>query len=328
MSLKGKTLFITGASRGIGLAIGLRAARDGANICIAAKTAEPHPKNSLCAHTFRSTVLVNSTHRPTFPQLPGTIYTAAKEIDEAGGQALPVVCDVRKEEQVIAAIEQCVARFGGLDIVINNASAISLTNTRDTPLKIYDLMNQVNGRGTWLVSKHAIPHLIKSRNNPHILNISPPLSMREEWFKDHVAYTISKFNMSLCVLGTAGELRPHGVAVNALWPLSLVDTAAVVNMLGGKELASTGRTPDIMADAAHGILTKDSKTFTGNFLIDELFLREEGATDMDKYSATPGATTIGADFFIEKEIFDKVDRLREQAQKRGLPGNKARVARI
>ncbi|RUS19198.1 short chain dehydrogenase [Endogone sp. FLAS-F59071] len=302
MSLKGKTIFITGASRGIGLAIGIRAAKDGANVCIAAKTAEPHPK------------------------LPGTIYTAAAEIERNGGKALPVVCDVREEEQVISAIQQCADKFGGIDILVNNASAISLTNTQDTPVKKYDLMNQVNGRGTWLVTKYAIPHLIKSNKNPHILNISPPLSMREEWFTNHVAYTISKFNMSLCVLGIAGELRPNGVAVNALWPISLVDTAAVVNVLGGKEMSQGGRTPNVMADAAYYIFTKDSKTFTGNFLIDEIVLRENGVTDMDQYSVTPGIKEIGVDFFVDQEIFDKVDRMREEAQRKGLKGNTARLA--
>jgi citronellol/citronellal dehydrogenase len=289
MSLEGKTIFITGASRGIGLAIGLRAALDGANVAIAAKTAVADPK------------------------LPGTVYTAAKEIEAAGGKALPLVCDIRDEEQIKDAIQKCIDKFGALDILVNNASAISLTNTLDTPVKKYDLMHSINGRGTWLVSKYAIPHLIKSNKNPHILNISPPPTLEERWFKDHVAYTIAKFNMSLCVLGMAGELRDHGIGVNALWPLTLIDTAAVRNLLGGESVASTGRTPEIMADAAYKILTKDSKTFSGNFLVDELFLREEGQIEFDHYSMTPGNKELGMDFYITDEMLQKVESLRQKA---------------
>ncbi|KAG0282427.1 Hydroxysteroid dehydrogenase-like protein 2, partial [Linnemannia gamsii] len=255
MSLQGKTLFISGASRGIGLAIALRAARDKANIAIAAKTATPHPT------------------------LPGTIYTAAEEIEKAGGTALPIICDIRDEEQVKSAIDQTAAKFGGIDILVNNASAISLTNTQETTVKKYDLMHSINGRGTWMVSKYAIPHLIKSGKNAHILNLSPPLSMKEAWFKNNVAYTMSKMNMSMCVLGMAGELRRHKIGVNALWPLTLIGTAALTQV--GDTSKMKLRTPDIMADAAYEIFLKDSSKFSGNFLVDELFLRREGFTDMD-----------------------------------------------
>jgi citronellol/citronellal dehydrogenase len=270
--LKGKTLFITGASRGIGKAIALRAAQDGANIVVAAKTAEPHPK------------------------LPGTVYTAAEEIKAAGGNALPLVVDVRQEETVAAAIEKTIETFGGIDICINNASAIMLTGTLHTPMKRYDLMNQVNARGTYMVSKLCIPHLLKG-NNPHILNLSPPLSMKPKWFKNHVAYTMAKYGMSMCVLGMSEEFRSAGIGVNALWPRTAIATAAV-KMLGGKAMMEASRTPKIMSDAAHAILTRDSKTCTGNFFVDEFVLKEEGITDFDSYSVVPGAKLVD-DFFLD-----------------------------
>ena len=271
-SLHGKTIFITGASRGIGLAIGLRAARDGANVVIAAKTTEPHPK------------------------LPGTIYTAAQEIEAAGGKALPLMVDIREESQVLAAVAKTVDTFGGIDILINNASAISLTGTLETPMKRYDLMHQINTRGTYLCSQACIPHLKKAKN-PHILNLSPPLNMSAKWFKNHVAYTMAKYGMSMCVLGMAAEFADEGVAVNALWPRTAIATAAI-NMIGGPAMMAGCRTVDIMADAAHLILTRDSRSCTGNFFIDEDLLREAGTTDFERYSVTPGATLI-PDFFLD-----------------------------
>ncbi|MBZ0216329.1 MAG: NAD(P)-dependent oxidoreductase [Fimbriimonadaceae bacterium] len=272
MDLKGKTLFITGASRGIGLAIGLRAARDGANVAIAAKTAEPHAK------------------------LPGTIYTAAEEIEAAGGKALPLIVDVRSEEAVVDAVNKTVETFGGIDICVNNASAISLTNTVNADMKRYDLMNQVNTRGTFLVSKTCIPHLEKS-DNPHILMISPPLDMKEKWFAPNVAYTIAKFGMSLCVLGMAGELRGKGIAVNALWPRTTIATAAIEFILGNDAMMRASRKPDILADAAHMIFTKPSRDFTGNFLIDDTFMAENGVTDFDRYRVDP-TQDLAPDFFV------------------------------
>ncbi|MCA9707242.1 MAG: NAD(P)-dependent oxidoreductase [Myxococcales bacterium] len=242
-SLANKTLFITGASRGIGKAIALRAARDGANVVVAAKTAEPHPK------------------------LPGTIYSAAEEIEAAGGKALPLVVDIRFEEQVQAAVDQAVERFGGIDVLINNASAISLTGTLATPMKRFDLMHQINTRGTYLCSKTCLPHLLKAPN-PHVLNLSPPLQMEARWFRNHVAYTMAKFGMSMCVLGMAEEFRGK-VAFNALWPRTTIATAAVRNMLGGETMIKRSRTPEIMADAAHAILTRPSREVTGNFFIDD-----------------------------------------------------------
>lgn len=271
-SLKGKTLFITGASRGIGKAIGLRAAADGANVVIAAKTAEPHDK------------------------LPGTIYTAAEEIEKAGGQALPLVVDIRFEEQIQTAVKQAVERFGGIDICVNNASAISLTGTLETPMKRFDLMHQINTRGTFACSQACLPYLLKAEN-PHILNISPPLNMEERWFAPHVAYTMAKFGMSLCVLGMAGEFRDQRVGVNALWPRTVIATAAVMNLLGGEEMIRGSRKPEIMADAAYHILTRNSRECTGNFFIDEDLLRSAGVTDFEKYSVAPGAELI-PDFFI------------------------------
>jgi citronellol/citronellal dehydrogenase len=270
--LQGKTLFITGASRGIGLAIGLRAARDGANVAIAAKTTEPHPK------------------------LPGTIYTAAEEIEHAGGKALPLVVDVRDEAMVKEAIDATAARFGGLDIVVNNASAISLTPVAATDMKRYDLMQQINTRGTFVVSKWAIPHLQKAAN-PHILMISPPLDMKEKWFAPHTGYTIAKFGMSLVVLGLAGELRNKGIAVNALWPRSVIATAAVNNLLGGEALMRSARKPEIMADAAYALFTKPARELTGQFLIDDTFLAENGVTDFEPYRVDP-TQKLMQDFFV------------------------------
>lgn len=271
---------MSGGSRGIGLAIALRAARDGANVAIAAKTAEPHPK------------------------LPGTIYTAAKEIEEAGGQALPLVCDIREEEQVDAAVAATVEKFGGIDICVNNASAISLTPTMMTPMKRYDLMNQVNARGTFLLSQKCYPHL-KKGSNPHILTLSPPLDMSQKWFKNHVAYSMAKYGMSLCTLGMSGEFADAGIAVNSLWPLTAIDTAAVRNVLGGDAMAKMSRTPEIVADAAYEILTRDSKSCTGNFFIDEVVLREAGVTDFSGYS--PGYDgPLAADFFVPDEVLESL----------------------
>ncbi|MGZ5804645.1 MAG: SDR family oxidoreductase [Xanthobacteraceae bacterium] len=272
MSLKGKTLFITGASRGIGLAIGLRAARDGANVAIAAKTDTPNPK------------------------LPGTIHTAAEEIEKAGGKALPLAVDVRDEEAVKAAIDRTASHFGSLDIVVNNASAIQLTPSTETDMRRYDLMQQINTRGTFMVSKYAVPYLAKAAN-PHILMLSPPLDMKEKWFAKHTAYSIAKYGMSLVVLGLAGELRSKGIAVNALWPRTTIATSAIKNLLGGDAIMRMSRTPDIIADAAALIFEKPSKSFTGNFLIDDIFLAGEGVTDFDQYRADP-TQPLAPDFFV------------------------------
>ncbi|KQT93115.1 short-chain dehydrogenase [Methylobacterium sp. Leaf469] len=271
-SLKGKTLFITGASRGIGLAIGLRAARDGANVAIAAKTDVAHPK------------------------LEGTIHTAAAAIEAAGGRALPLIVDVRDEDGVAAAIATTANTFGGIDIVVNNASAISLTRTPETEMKRFDLMHGINTRGTYMVSKYAIPHLEKSEN-PHILMLSPPLDMAEKWFAPHLAYTMAKFGMSLCVLGLAGELRRQGIAVNALWPRTTIATAAVRNLLGGEALMQASRTPEIIADAAHALFGLPAQETTGRFLIDDTFLAEQGVTDFTKYRVTPDVP-LAPDFFV------------------------------
>lgn len=281
MSLKDKTLFISGGSRGIGLAIALRAARDGANVTIAAKTAEPHPK------------------------LPGTIHSAAAEIDAAGGQALAALCDIRDEAQVVAAVDKTVERFGGIDICINNASAISLTGTLATDMKRYDLMNQINARGTFLVSKCCIPHL-KRAANPHILNLAPPLDMKAKWFKGHVAYTMAKFGMSMCTLGMAAEFAGDGIAVNSLWPLTAIDTAAVRNLLGGDTVAAQSRSPEILADAAYAIFNRPSRQATGNFYIDEEVLREEGVTDFSVYAPNAKGPLAG-DFFVPDEAFANSD---------------------
>lgn len=271
--LRGKTLFITGASRGIGKAIALRAARDGANVVVAAKTAEPHPK------------------------LPGTIYTAAEEIEAAGGKALPLIVDVRSEDQIQSAVEQAVKTFGGIDILVNNASAISLTGTLSTPMKRFDLMHQVNTRGTFACSQACIPYLAKAEN-PHILNISPPLSMQARWFGPHVAYTMAKYGMSMCVLGMAEELKSEKIGVNALWPRTMIATAAVINLLGGEESARHSRKPEIMADAAHVILTRSSRECTGNFFIDDNVLASVGITDLSGYAMVPGEQLM-TDLFLE-----------------------------
>jgi citronellol/citronellal dehydrogenase len=275
MSLKGRTLFITGASRGIGLAIALRCARDGANIAIAAKTETPHPK------------------------LEGTIYTAAEQIEKAGGRALPLAVDVREEDAVRSAIDKTAAIFGGIDIVVNNASAVSRTPVVGTDMKRYDLMQGINTRGTFMVSKYAIPYLAKSAN-PHILMNSPPLDMKEKWFAGSTGYSIAKFGMSLVALGLAGELREKGIAVNALWPRATIATAAIKNLLGGDRVMRMSRTPEIMADAAYIIFNKPARSFTGHFLIDDTFLTGEGVTDFEKYRAMPGEPLAGT-FFVPDE---------------------------
>lgn len=271
-TLQGKTLFITGASRGIGLAIALRAARDGANVAVVAKTAEPHPR------------------------LPGTIYSASEEIEAAGGKALPVVCDIREEDQVKDAVAKAVDRFGGIDVCVNNASAISLTGILETDMKRFDLMHQINARGTFMVSKYCVPHLERAEN-PHILMLSPPLDMKTKWFAPHTAYSMAKFGMSMVVLGLAGELKTKGIAVNALWPRTTIATAAVRNLLGGDALMQASRTPDIMGDAAHAILSRPSRDFTGNFCIDDTLLHEAGERDFDKYRVDP-SVDLQQDFFV------------------------------
>lgn len=276
MSLKNKSVFITGGSRGIGLAIALRAARDGAKIAIAAKTADPHPK------------------------LPGTIFTAAEEIVAAGGVALPIQCDIRDEEQIVAAIEKTASEFGGIDILINNASAINLTPTLATPAKRFDLMFDVNVRGTFLTSQAALPHLKKSAaegRNPHILTLSPPLSMKAKWFKNHVAYTMAKYGMSMCVLGMSEEFRREKIAVNALWPRTAIDTAAL-QMIPGIDTAAC-RKPEILADAAYEILNRPSSECTGNFFVDDEVLAQAGITDLDKYAVVPGTKDFLFDFFLD-----------------------------
>lgn len=280
MSLKGKTIFMSGGSRGIGLAIALRAAKDGANVAIGAKTAEPHPK------------------------LEGTIYTAAEQIEAAGGKALPLLCDIRYEDQVDAAIAKTVETFGGIDICVNNASAISLTNTQATDMKRYDLMNTINTRGTFMISKKCAQHLMKS-DNPHILTLSPPLDMNPRWFAPHVAYSIAKYGMSLCTLGMAQEFKPAGIAVNSLWPLTAIDTAAVRNVIGGDDMAKNSRTPEIMADAAYEILVKDSKECTGNFFIDEEVLRDAGVTDFSQYAPHADGPLV-PDFFVPDEVVERL----------------------
>jgi citronellol/citronellal dehydrogenase len=272
MSLVGKTLFITGASRGIGLAIALRAARDGANIVIAAKTAEPHKK------------------------LPGTIYSAAEEVEKAGGQALPLVVDVREPDNVKAAVEAAVERFGGIDVCVNNASAIQLTGTLQTDIRRYDLMHQVNARGAFIVSRASLPYLLKA-SNPHVLMLSPPLDMSPRWFGNHVAYTMAKYGMSMCVLGMAEEFRDQGVAFNALWPRTGIATAAIEFALAGADGMKHCRTPDIMADAAHAIFNKPSRECTGNFFIDDLVLYDAGVREFDKYRVDP-TKPLMPDFFV------------------------------
>jgi len=274
MSLSGKTIFITGASRGIGLAIAVRCARDGANIVIAAKTDQPHPK------------------------LEGTIYTAADAVEAAGGKALPIVCDIRDEASVEAAIAKTIATFGGIDAVVNNASAIFPMGTADTPMKRWDLMHQVNARGTYLVTQKCLPHLMKA-DNPHILALSPPLDMQTKWFAPHVAYTSAKFGMSLCILGWAGEFKGK-IAANAIWPRTAVATAAISNILVNEEALNQCRKPEILADTAYRVLTKPAADFTGNFLIDDTFLVSEGVTDLDQYSYEAGIELL-PDFFVPEE---------------------------
>ncbi len=271
-SLAGKTLFITGASRGIGKAIGLAAAREGANVVVAAKSSVANPK------------------------LEGTIHSSAEEIERAGGKALAVKCDVRDEGEIQAAVAAAVERFGGIDVLVNNASAIFLAGTVETPMKRYDLMHQVNARGTFACSQACIPHLAQ-RANPHILNLSPPLSLNPRWFAPHVAYTMAKYGMSLCVLGMAEELRERGIAVNALWPRTVIATAAL-NLLGGHELAKHGRRPEIVADAAVAILKREARSCTGNFFVDEDVLRAEGVRDFERYAAEPGAELM-PDLFLD-----------------------------
>ena len=275
MSLAGKTLFVTGASRGIGLAIALRAARDGANITVVAKTATPHPK------------------------LEGTIHTAADAIKKAGGNALPLAVDIRDEDAVRDAVARTAETFGGIDIVVNNASAISLTDTPTTEMKRFDLMHQVNARGTFVVTKHALPFLERAEN-PHVLMIAPPLDMKARWFAPHLAYTMAKFGMSLCVLGFAGEFRGRGIAVNALWPRTTIATAAIENLLGGEAMMRASRTPEIVADAAYCVFRKPARAFTGHFLIDDTFLTAEGVTDLDRYRVDP-SVALQPDFFVPEE---------------------------
>jgi citronellol/citronellal dehydrogenase len=272
MSLKGKTLFITGASRGIGLAIALRAARDGANITVAAKTSDPHPK------------------------LEGTVYSAAEAIEKAGGKALPFITDIRDDGNIQAALDATASHFGGIDIVVNNASAIHLAPASSIDMKRFDLMHQINARGTFAVSKFALPYLEKAAN-PHILMLSPPLDMKEKWFAAHTAYSMAKFGMSLVVLGLAGELRAKGIAVNALWPRTTIATAAVRNLLGGDAMMRASRKPDIIADAAHAVFMKRAKDFSGQFLIDDTFLREEGVSDFEHYRIDP-TVPLQPDFFV------------------------------
>ena len=276
MSLAGKKIFITGGSRGIGLAIAIRAAKDGAMIAIAAKTSEPNPK------------------------LPGTIHTAASEITAAGGRALAIQCDLRDENQISAAVDQAAKEFGGLDILINNASAINLTPTLQTPAKRFDLMFDVNVRGTFLTSQAVLPHLqesAKAGRNPHILTLSPPLSMKAKWFRNHVAYTMAKYGMSMCVLGMAEEFKREKIAVNALWPRTAIDTAALA-MIPGVDTAAC-RTPEILADAAYFILNRESASCSGNFFVDDEVLASEGITDLEKYSVVPGTTDFLLDFFLD-----------------------------
>lgn len=272
-SLQGKTLFITGGSRGIGKAIALRAARDGANVVIAAKTTTDHPK------------------------LPGTIFSAAEEITAAGGRALAVKTDIRFDEEVEAAVAAAVQEFGGIDIVVNNASAISLTGTLETPMKVYDRMHDINARGSYLVTRTALPHLLKAAN-PHVLNLSPPLNLNPRWFAGFAAYTLAKYAMSVWVLGMAAEFAKQGVAFNALWPRTAIATAAVRNLLGGEQLEQASRTPDIMGEAAWAILTRESRSCTGNFYVDEEVLAEEGETDLGKYAVNPDVPLF-PDFFLD-----------------------------
>jgi citronellol/citronellal dehydrogenase len=273
-TLAGQTLFISGASRGIGLAIAVRAARDGANVALIAKTAEPHPK------------------------LEGTVYTAAREIEEAGGQALPIVGDVRDEDSVLGAVAKCVEQFGGIDICVNNASAINLSGTEAMDMKRYDLMQDINTRGTYVVSKTCVPHLKRS-GNPHVLTLSPPLSLQPHWLGGHIGYTLAKYGMSLCTLGMAEEFRGDGIAFNALWPKTLVATAAVQNLLGGDAAMAKSRRPEIVADAAYVVLTRDSREYTGRLALVEDVLAEAGVTDLSAYSYGGSDAELQADLFVD-----------------------------
>jgi citronellol/citronellal dehydrogenase len=273
-SLAGRTLFISGGSRGIGLAIALRAARDGANVALIAKTAEPHPK------------------------LEGTVFTAAEQIEQAGGSALPIVGDIRDEQQVFAAVDQAVQRFGGIDVCVNNASAINLAGTEALEMKRYDLMQDINTRGTFVVSKACVPHL-KQAPNPHVLTLSPPLNMDPKWFKGHVGYTIAKYGMSMCTIGMAEEFREDGIAFNALWPRTIIATAAVQNLLGGEEAMARSRRPELVADAAHAVVTRASRECTGNLFLAEDVLAEEGITDMAAYSYGAQAAEPIPDLFVD-----------------------------
>ena len=272
--LAGRTMFITGGSRGIGLAIAKRAAQDGANIALIAKTAEPHP------------------------QLPGTVFTAAAEIQEAGGRALPIVGDIRFDDQVEEAVARTVAEFGGIDICVNNASAINLSNTESLPMKVFDLMQSINSRGTYLVSRTCLPHL-KEATNPHILNLSPPLNLDPKWFQNTLGYTIAKYGMSMCTLGMAAEFAPFGIAVNSLWPRTLIATAAVQNLLGGEEAMRRSRRPEIVADAAYEIFNRPAADATGNFYLDDDILADAGITDLEPYSYVPNAE-LQLDGFLEE----------------------------
>jgi citronellol/citronellal dehydrogenase len=273
-SLAGKTIFMSGGSRGVGLAIAVRAARDGANVALVAKTDEPHPK------------------------LPGTIHTAAEEIRDVGGEALPIVGDIRDAESVDEAVEQAVEEFGGIDIVVNNASAINLSGTEELEVKSYDLMQNINVRGTFVVTRACLPHL-KRATNPHVLTLSPPLNLDPRWFGAHVAYTISKYNMSMLTLGWAEEFREDGIAFNSLWPRTMIATAAVMNLLGGEEAMAQSRNPDILADAAHAVLARPSRYYTGNLVIDEDILAEEGITDLEGYRADPEGGELAVDLFLD-----------------------------
>lgn len=272
-NLQGKTLFISGGSRGIGLAIAKRVAQDGANVALISKTAEPHPR------------------------LPGTVFTAAQEIEAAGGRALPIVGDIRFDEQVEAAVKATVAEFGGIDICVNNASAIDLSGMSSLRMKVYDLMQDINTRGTYLVSRSCLPYLAKAEN-PHVLTLSPPINLRSRWFKSHVAYTISKYGMSMCTLGMAAEFAELGVAANSLWPRTIIATAAVENLLGGDAAMKAARKPEILADAAHAIFCRSAREATGHFYIDDEVLAEEGVTDLSRYAFTEGAQ-LQTDIFLE-----------------------------
>jgi citronellol/citronellal dehydrogenase len=272
--LEGKTIFMSGGSRGVGLAVALRAAQDGANVALIAKTDEPHPK------------------------LPGTIHTAAEEIRDAGGQAMPIVGDIRDADAVEEAVERAVEEFGGIDVVVNNASAINLSRTEELEVKGYDLMQEINARGTFVVTRACLPHLKKSGENPHVLTLSPPLNLDPQWFGAHVAYTISKYNMSMLTLGWAEEFREDGIAFNSLWPRTMIATAAVMNLLGGEEAMAQSRNPEILADAAHAILARGPEC-TGNFFIDEDVLAEEGITDLGRYRADPEGGELAVDLFLD-----------------------------